>query len=341
MKKLPAPTYDDCAFAAKQCRTRSEFIRRFHRHYMAARKNGWIDDVCGHMEIYFKYAAWTQAEFLEEAKRFSSRAEFQKGSSGAYQAAKRFGVLEKICVHMGAPRVRRSYWNLETLGSEAARYNTRASFKRGSLYAYRRATQLGVMDRICGHMVTFANHLRGRKQVYIIREKNSKRAYIGITVDIELRYRQHSQGGCRPVREILSSPHATKILAHGLRPREAATLERRFINRFRAKGWDLANQRGGGSLGAGAIIIWTREAVLAKALEYKTRSEFAKNAGAAYRVARCGGYLDVACAHMPTRVKRNGKPWPKPWDLAAEVNLELTQLREANRVEKCPLCGRA
>lgn len=43
-------TKDRCALVAQECATRSDLMKRFSAAYDAAHKNGWLDDICAHME---------------------------------------------------------------------------------------------------------------------------------------------------------------------------------------------------------------------------------------------------------------------------------------------------
>lgn len=44
-------TKESCLLAAKTCKRRSEFAKEHKGEYFAALRNGWLDDICGHMEI--------------------------------------------------------------------------------------------------------------------------------------------------------------------------------------------------------------------------------------------------------------------------------------------------
>lgn len=43
---------------------------------------------------------WTEIELIDIANKYKSRSEFQKKDSAAYSAAKKLGVLDRICSHM-------------------------------------------------------------------------------------------------------------------------------------------------------------------------------------------------------------------------------------------------
>ena len=45
----PIWTLDECIGVGRQCKTRSEFKKRFHYPYEKARLNGWLDICCAHM----------------------------------------------------------------------------------------------------------------------------------------------------------------------------------------------------------------------------------------------------------------------------------------------------
>ena len=85
----------------------------------------------------------------EEANKYKTRSEFEKGSGGAYQWAQRNGLLDEVCSHM---EVVRSVWSLESVKEEAKKYNTRSQFQENSKGAYDWAHRNGLLDEVCGNM---------------------------------------------------------------------------------------------------------------------------------------------------------------------------------------------
>jgi hypothetical protein len=75
---------------------------------------------------------WTEAEILEEALRYSTRSEFYSNSS-AYKAARRLGILDKVCAHM---TVILKNWTLDELKEAAIPFNSRRAFAKGNPNAY-------------------------------------------------------------------------------------------------------------------------------------------------------------------------------------------------------------
>lgn len=43
---------------------------------------------------------WTEASVREEAKKYNTRKEFNKGNQSAYQAARKLEILDAVCAHM-------------------------------------------------------------------------------------------------------------------------------------------------------------------------------------------------------------------------------------------------
>jgi len=94
-------TFEVVEEEASNYNTRTAFNRNSKVAYMAAWNNGWLDDVCAHMVSTNKPTGyWTKKRVLEEAKRFSSRSEFQEKLAGACSAARREGYFEEACAHM-------------------------------------------------------------------------------------------------------------------------------------------------------------------------------------------------------------------------------------------------
>jgi len=93
---------------------------------------------------------WTDEKIAKAAKAFSRRADFQYNSKGAYKAAQRRNILDKVCSHM--PTISKQWTNKE-LYEEALKYNTRSDFHIGSS-AYMVAYSRGILDAVCKHMST-------------------------------------------------------------------------------------------------------------------------------------------------------------------------------------------
>jgi hypothetical protein len=86
---------------ANKCKTRSEFYQRFGGMYQQARKRGWLDEVCAHMELAHK--SWNVEKLKESAAPYEYRNDWRKADPSAYLRACRMEVLDEVCAHMKKP----------------------------------------------------------------------------------------------------------------------------------------------------------------------------------------------------------------------------------------------
>lgn len=88
-----------------------------------------------------------------EARKYKTRSEFARGSSGAYSILWRHKLLDQACPHMV---ISENYsavrWDPQSAFDEASRYATRAEFKRKASGAHRYLLVLGRLDQACSHM---------------------------------------------------------------------------------------------------------------------------------------------------------------------------------------------
>lgn len=92
-------TYERCKAAAKKCKSRSEFWRKYISAYSKSIKNGWLNEICSHMErpSTIKY---TKEIIIKEALKYKTRYEFKKKNNPIYEAAQRNNFLNESCKHM-------------------------------------------------------------------------------------------------------------------------------------------------------------------------------------------------------------------------------------------------
>lgn len=82
-------TFDKCKEICEKAKgkSRSEIKICHPRMYNALIKNKWIDTILPIPTEFMKHKRWTYEEAKEEAKKFSSKVQFKKYKSGAYQAS--------------------------------------------------------------------------------------------------------------------------------------------------------------------------------------------------------------------------------------------------------------
>jgi len=94
---FPKWDYDSCRKEALKYKTRTEFRRGSSGAYCSSLRNGWLDDIRGHMiQIKKPSNHWTKENCRKEALKYKTRTKFQKGSSGAYYSCRRNGWLDEF-----------------------------------------------------------------------------------------------------------------------------------------------------------------------------------------------------------------------------------------------------
>lgn len=90
---------------------------------------------------------------FSEALKYSSRGEFSRRSASSYQMLYRHGLLDEACAHMTiSPVYVAPKWTHEAVFREAAKYRTRAEFKRKCGGGYTYALTNGILVQACAHM---------------------------------------------------------------------------------------------------------------------------------------------------------------------------------------------
>ena len=99
-----------------------------------------------------------------ERSQYKSSNEWKNNNRGAYNAAKRYGLLEKICIHFGwnLPIKRKQVikqvenWTLYLCKKDALKYNTKQEWSKNKngTSAYQIALRNNWIDECCGHMIT-------------------------------------------------------------------------------------------------------------------------------------------------------------------------------------------
>lgn len=107
---------------------RIDFSRNSGGAYTTARNMKILNEICVHMATPPSF--WNIFTIYNEALKFKTRGEFQKGSS-AYQTAIRNNLLDKVCSHMSKPATAKKTNNefIYTVIKEAPDYVTLEAYK--------------------------------------------------------------------------------------------------------------------------------------------------------------------------------------------------------------------
>lgn len=151
-------TYERCKTEALKYGNKVDFFWNSGGANHACRVNGWIEDVCAHMNNpHVVSGYWTYDNVKDSIKGCKTVLEFVTYYKREYTAAQKAGFLEKLYDDLGlerAPRGKTRKWTLETVREEAMKYSTRNDFNKGNPSAYVTAGVNGWTDEVCKHMNT-------------------------------------------------------------------------------------------------------------------------------------------------------------------------------------------
>ena len=191
------------------------------------------------------------------------------------------------------------YWTTDSVMAESRKYGSRSEFNKKSCGAYnyaRKHNMLGLMtwfktpehcDRADGQ----------RHCVYGYFDENSKAVYVGLTIDIARRDREHRRCDDSAVHMYFcmkTIPNPV-ILKEHLDVKSAQYYENYFVNYYKSIGYNILNKAktgiGVGSVGS-YVTKWNCRTVIEESRKYGSRKEFAENSGSAYQYAARHGMLD-------------------------------------------------
>jgi hypothetical protein len=90
---------------------------------------------------------WKNREnMMNEAKKYNTKEEFQRGNLTAFLAAHRYGYIDDMDWMVKQKQHKKKYWTYKHIEEEALKYNTKTEFYNGNQTAYRAALKLGVID---------------------------------------------------------------------------------------------------------------------------------------------------------------------------------------------------
>ncbi len=90
---------------------------------------------------------WKNKEnMMEEARKYTTKEEFQKGNLSAFLAAHRYGFIDEMDWLVKQKQHKKGYWTYQHIEEEAVKYNTKTEFYQNNQTAYRAALKLGIID---------------------------------------------------------------------------------------------------------------------------------------------------------------------------------------------------
>lgn len=142
-------TKETCEKEALKYETRSDFSKGSSGAYTIACREGWIDDICGHMVLGKAPAGhWTKENVIAEARKYKTLKEFRESSNGCFTVCYKKGWENEACDHMDIrPKFPNGHWDIkENCRKEASKYLSRGKFAAGCSSAYVAARRNGWLD---------------------------------------------------------------------------------------------------------------------------------------------------------------------------------------------------
>jgi len=149
-------TKEKCQVEALKYMERKVFSVNSHSAYNSARKNKWLDDICGHMNQIRK--KWDKEACRLEASKYKCRSHLKKGTPSAYDKIKIMDWFDDLCSHMvSGNSLRVLKWNKESCRLEALKYNTLKEFRNNSESAYHACLKNKWNKELLSHFIRTTN----------------------------------------------------------------------------------------------------------------------------------------------------------------------------------------
>lgn len=153
--KVSTWTKESCLVEAQKYSKRTDFLVQSSSAYRYAKKEGILEFCCSHMkgklpEIDGK--VWTIELCLFEASKYENKADFELGSPGAYEYAKRKQLIRKCVQQMKPASKPEVVWTKELCIKAAQPYTTPTAFGRYNRPAFEFARQNDFLVECYEHM---------------------------------------------------------------------------------------------------------------------------------------------------------------------------------------------
>lgn len=296
-----------CIEAARKCKSRKDFQKRFCTAYKNCLRFGWIDEACVHMVSKQRPRGyWQDKEHCRKAAtQCKTQKEFREKFKGAYDSCRAHGWFEELCSNLEIQRDIYKWSSIEAIHKEAKKYKSRTEFAKNNGAAFNAAHRLGVIDLVCSHMEKKNDYCS--RGIYAFEFPNN-RVYVGLTYNFVIRkydhlHRKDSQV-YRYIQESNLEPEF-KILHNYTDMIVAAKLEGEYLQRYKDEGWITLNVQVPGNLG-GSSHYYTHKRVMQLASLCETLLEFRIKYDQAYQSARKHRWLKEIKSFLPSAVNQFG-----------------------------------
>lgn len=285
---------DELAERASRYNTIWDFRKNDPNAYAVIHNRGLVDKLCSHM-TYGKRYSYKEEELAERALMYNDFHEFAQKEPSAYNSILKRGLADKLLTHM--KRRKKNEYTYEELVEISSRYDILQDFYSKERGAYKAIKKRGLMKELCGHMRRKGDWCK--RKIYVFTFSDGY-AYIGLSLNPDRRFRQHTHDKKSPVYKHIQetgSKYEYKILTDWLGANIAGEVEDSYIRRYKAEGWKLLNKAKGGGLGWSSIDM-SHEKLKKEVAKYNTFEEFQEYSPYCYYYMFDNGLMDIYCKHL-------------------------------------------
>ena len=142
--------FKKCQEEALKYNSITQFKQNSKIIYNYAKNNNFLNDITKHM----KKIIWNKELILEEAKKYTTKKDFEKYSNRAFREMRKLNIVLETCSHMTDNNLSKNYWTKEKCQEISLKYTNRTHFRKNEPGVVRMSIKLGVYDEICSHMIT-------------------------------------------------------------------------------------------------------------------------------------------------------------------------------------------
>ena len=283
---------------AMKYNTQSEFRKGNSSASSIARRKGWINTYDWFSNTKKPNGYWTEERVREEALKYKSKSEFQKGCPSAYSIAYKQGWLDTYnWFETPKPYI---YWTEERVREEAMKYKTKGEFKKGSATAYGVARKNGWLDtydwfdsplrpkgywteeRVCEEAMKYKSKIEFQKGCPSAHSVACKQGWLD---NYDWFSNTKKPNGYWTEERVREEALKYKTIYEFIEKNNGAYVTACKYGWIDSYSW-LEHQRKPNG-------YWTEETIRQEALKYKTRSEFREKCAGAYQVALKNGWIET------------------------------------------------
>lgn len=233
---------------------------------------------------------WTKERCYEEAKKYTNREQFNKGSSAAYHSALNHGWLDDY-TWFKKPFL----WTEELCYEEAKKYTSKKDFEKNCSGGYSAALRNKWLDNYI--WLKSEPHEGKIDNVYVYFFEESNSIYVGRTIDVKSRDLEHRRKEGKSSVRLFSEENNVsippiKVLESNLTVEEGAEREKYWLDYYKDSGFNIINRAPAGSIGNPGINKWNEETCYEEAKKYSTLAEFKKAKSWCHDVAKKNGWIN-------------------------------------------------